>query len=303
MDQIICEPCGCNFGFAYIVSMKKGLLLFCICMVAVFAFAHEFWLSPQKFFYSVRETAHIRFQVGENFTGENWTGNRDKIQHLSHYTPSNEIIDLSPRLSEHKGDSLSLPLPEIGTHMVTFNSTNSFIQLEADKFNAYLMEDGMTEVLQYRKEHHELQDKGKEYYQRSVKTLLQVGDRLTDACTNPTGLPLDIIPEQNPYNLPADLTSEREGLLKMRFQVLFFGKPLENALVKIWYHPPGKPVQADDRRTNKKGWVTAERHPGPIMVSCVHMERSMTDTVANWQSYWGSLSFEYSHFFPGSAMK
>jgi hypothetical protein len=280
--------------------MKKGILLPVLWIVTIVAFAHEFWLSPQKFFYSIRETAHIRFNVGENFTGENWGGNKTKIQQLLHYTPSDTIINLSSRLSENKGDSLSLPLPETGTHMVVFHSTNSFIKLEAEKFNGYLQEDGLDNVVSYRKEHNQMQNEGKEYYQRSVKTILQVGDNLTDACTKPTSLPLDIIPEINPYTLPAELT--KQGLLKVRFQVLFRGKPLDNALVKIWYRTPKK-VEMEDLRADKKGWIITERHPGPFMVSCVHMERNTTDTLADWQSYWGSLSFEYSHFFPGSAIK
>jgi CRISPR/Cas system CMR-associated protein Cmr3 (group 5 of RAMP superfamily) len=82
--------------------------------------------------------------VGENFKGENWSGNKDKVQQLFHYTPSDNVVDVSSKLSSaSKGDSLQLPLQEEGTHMVVFNSTNSFISLEADKFNEYLKEDGL----------------------------------------------------------------------------------------------------------------------------------------------------------------
>jgi hypothetical protein len=59
----------------------------------------------------------------------------------------------------------------------------------------------------------------------------------------------------------------------------------------------------DTVRTNKKGWITGEKHPGPNMVSCVYMERNKADTVAQWQSYWGSLTFEYPQFFQRSRIK
>ena len=149
--------------------MKRAIPVFFICVLSLFAFGHEFWLSPQRFFYRVRETAHIRFQVGENFTGENWGGNKDKVRELVHFTPSEQRMDLSESLSENKGDSLNLPLQEAGTHMVIFRSTNSFIHLDAAKFNAYLAEDGLVATARYRKEHNEEQTDGKEYYQRSVK--------------------------------------------------------------------------------------------------------------------------------------
>lgn len=245
--------------------------------------------------------ARIRFLVGEGFQGENWGGNKDKVHQLFHYTPSDEIIDISSRLSTNKGDSLQLPLQDEGTHMVVFNSTNSFISLEADKFNEYLKEDGLDKAAQYRKEHNEENKKSTEHYQRSIKTLLQVGYKVTDVCTRPTLLPLDIIPEKNPY---AVLPSQASlAPVKVRFRVLFQSKPLADALVKIWYYPPGNPVKMDSLRTDKRGWVTAVRHPGRYLVSCVHMERTPNNGEAEWQSYWASLSFEYSQFFPGSGTR
>lgn len=282
-------------SFVYIAVMKKIILFFGISAISFIALAHEFWFLPQKFFYTIRETAVIRFMVGENFAGENWKGNNEKIKQLTYYSPSDGIIDISANLSANKGDSVRLPLQEEGTHMVVCNSNNSFIGLDAEKFNQYLKEDGLDNVIQYRKEHGEENKAGKEYYQRSIKTVLQVSGKLTDACTQPTSLPLDIIPAENPYSIPVQ--SFKESSVKVRFRVLFHSEPLSNTLVKVWYRLPGKGVQMDSARTNKKGWITAVRHPGPYMVSCVYMERTHDDKGVDWQSYWGSLSFEYSQFF------
>jgi hypothetical protein len=287
--------------FPYIAYVKKTIFLLAISLISLFTLAHEFWFKPQKFFFSIREIARIHFMVGENFKGENWSGNQEKVRQLFHYTPSDNVVDVSSKLSASNGDSLQLPLQEEGTHMVVFNSTNSFISLEADKFNDYLKEDGLDEIAGYRKKHNEENKKGKEHYQRSIKTVLQVGYKVTDACTQTTVLPLDIIPEKNPYDVPVSRSSSAP--VKVRFRVLFHNNPLADALVKIWYHQPGKPVQMDTLRTDKKGWITAQRHPGPYLLSCVHMEHTPNDKEAEWQSYWGSLSFEYSQFFPGNATR
>lgn len=281
--------------------MKRTTLLLFVSVLSVIAFAHEFWLHPQKFFYSIRQVANIRFLSGENFTGENWMGNKDKVQELLHYTPSGNIVDLASRLSLNKGDSLQLPLEEEGTHMIIFKSNNSFINLEAQQFNAYLKDDGLSNTVLYRKAHNEEQINGKEYYQRSVKTILQVSGKLTDAATRPTILPLDIIPEENPYSIP--VLNSKEGTKKVKFRILFNGSPLNNALVKIWYHTSKTHVNMDTARTNKKGWIITERHSGPYLVSCVHMERNNKDAIADWQSYWASLSFEYSQFFTRTAVR
>jgi len=157
--------------------VKKIILLFCICIVSVITLAHEFWLQPQKFFYSIREVARIRFLVGEGFTGENWEGNKDRIQQLLHYVPSGEIVNVADRISGNKGDSLQLPLQDEGTHMVTFNSNNSFISLDAEKFNDYLKDEGLNNVILYRKQNNEADKISTEHYQRSIKTLLQVSYR------------------------------------------------------------------------------------------------------------------------------
>lgn len=277
------------------MDMKKLSIFIVISIISLLGFAHEFWLQPNKFFYSIREIAKIRFVVGENFNGENWAGNHEKIQQLLHFTPKDEIFDISKGISLNKGDSLLLPLKEEGTHMVVFNSSNSFINLEADKFNHYLLEDGLDEVYAYRKAHNETSKNGKEFYQRSVKTILQVGDEVSNACKLSTSLPLDIIPIENPYVTPILGASEKP--LKVQFKIQFNNKPLIHALVKVWYRVPGIGLRMDTVRTNKKGWIVTERHPGPFLVSCVHMERMQDNTEADWQSYWASLSFEYSQFY------
>ena len=276
--------------------MKKWLLsIVCIIATSVLS-AHEFWLAPDKYFYTIRDIAMIRFQVGENFIGGNWTGNQEKVKLLTHYLPDGTMVDIANRLSIQKGDSIRLPLQVEGTHMVVFNSTNSHIELEANKFNDYLKEDGLQTAIDFRQKNNETQKPGKEYYQRSVKTILQVGDLKTNACTEPTALPLDIIPLENPYASPN--TSPSDNLPTVKFRVLFKRKPTANLLVKIWYREKNGTGRMQEYRTNNRGIVTVKRYSGPFMVSAVYMEKLNGNEQADWQSYWASVNFEYSSFFP-----
>lgn len=66
--------------------MKKLFLFILFFISASFLSAHEFWLAPDKYFYTIRDIALIRFQVGENFTGDNWNGNKERIKKLSLFT-------------------------------------------------------------------------------------------------------------------------------------------------------------------------------------------------------------------------
>lgn len=205
---------------------QKYVFLFVFAILVVTGIAHEFWLSPKRFFYTKNDIAVIKFSVGEGFMGENWKGDKSRIIQLIHITPSGQAIDLKDSLSLSPGDSLKLFLSKEGTNMIYFNSTNSFISLDPKKFNAYLEEDGLQYIKAERKKYNEENKNSNEYYQRSVKTILQVGNTLTDACTKPTSLPLDIIPLKNPYQKTKDK--------KMPFLILFKGKPLANYVVKIW---------------------------------------------------------------------
>lgn len=264
----------------------KQKYIFLLAFVFFFfaGIAHEFWLSPQRFFYTKNEIAVIKFSVGEGFMGENWKGDKSRIIQLIHVTPSGQAIDLKDSLSLTPGDSLKLFLSKEGTNMIYFNSTNSFISLDPKKFNAYVEEDGLQYIKAERKKYNEENKNSNEYYQRSVKTILQVGNTLTDACTKPTSLPLDIIPLKNPYRETKDK--------KIPFLILFKGKPLPNYIIKIWSKLNFAKVSMQELRTDSNGKILLSKINGKIMVSAVYMERIMDDAKAQWQSYWGSCTFE-----------
>ncbi|HMO31988.1 MAG TPA: DUF4198 domain-containing protein [Lacibacter sp.] len=267
-----------------VARLKRVLLLF-LALLLGNADAHEFWLEPQQFIYSRGDVIRIRFRVGEQFTGENWKGNRDRVQQLQlHYADLTD--DLSPLLSYRGGDSLQFTVFEEGTLLVTFQSTNSFLELEASAFEAYLQEDGLEDILHFRREHGETDSAGREFYQRSVKTLLQVGAVKTHTYKKKTTLPLDIIALDPPYGL------QREDTL--RFQVLFRNKVLPGVKMRFWHRLAGS-VTDTSLRTDDNGLVAFPIQPtGEWMLSCVHMIRLEDDPKAQWQSFWGSLTWGYT---------
>lgn len=261
-------------------------LFISLSLIAVYCLfcSHEFWLQPDKFIYQRGEAVNVKFLVGENFDGENWNGNKDRINSLYFYFGGVKD-DISPQLTDDKGDSLQFALYDEGTAMLTFNSTNSYIELEPEKFNAYLQEDSLTDAIDFRKEHGQADSAGHEYYQRSVKTIIQVGPKMDKYCLQPTDLPLDIIPLTNPYIL-----KQGDSLsVKVNFQ----GQPLANQLMKLWYREDSE-VFHPQLITDENGII---RFPvsvkGKWMISTVKMEHLDNDPKADWQSYWGSLTWGY----------
>ncbi|MBL7762547.1 MAG: DUF4198 domain-containing protein [Chitinophagaceae bacterium] len=264
--------------------MKKIFSSFLLVILFTLLCSHEFWLQPEKFVYDQGECINIRFNAGENFEGENWNGDKDKVQSLDFYF-DNWQDTLSPAMLSEKGDSLQLSLMDEGTAMVTFNSKNSFIELDSTKFHDYLAEDGLTNAIEYRKEHNESDSMGREFYQRSVKTILQVGKKYSNTFSQKTKLPLDIIPQSNPYK-------QKEGDT-IAVKIYFKKEVLKNTLVKVW-HRAGNKTTKLDLLSDENGEISFEMETtGEWMVSCVKMERLENDDTAQWQSYWGSCTWGY----------
>jgi uncharacterized GH25 family protein len=264
--------------------MKRIAFTLTLLSLYILLSSHEFWLQPDKFIYQKGEKANIRFWVGENFEGQNWGGNRSRVNSLLFYQ-NNRQKDITNALSENKGDSLQLVMEQEGTAMITFNSQNSFIGLEAAKFNDYLQEDGLAGAIEYRQKHNETDSMGKEFYQRSVKTIIQAGNKYDDTYKKETALPLDIIPLQNPYQLA-------DGA-EISIKILFQKKPLANTLIKVWQRDTNK-TREENMTTDAAGLIRLKvKTSGHWMISAVKMVRLENNSKADWQSYWGSLTWGY----------
>lgn len=267
-----------------IISLKKTFLVISFLTIISSLLAHEFWLSPDKYIYKRGEKINVRFFVGENFEGQNWKGKKENVQSLKlYYGGVND--DLSKYISNNPGDSLELTMLDEGTNLIAYNSTNNFIKSEAPKFHEYLLEDGLLNAIEYRKENNETDSMGRELYQRSAKTLIQVGTKKDNTNLLTTELPIDIIPFTNPYNL-----KQTDSL---RVKILFNKEPVSNSMVKIWHHFDGKTIKFDQTSNESGEVIFPVTTTGKWMVSIVKMIRLENDPRAQWQSYWGSLTWGY----------
>jgi uncharacterized GH25 family protein len=264
--------------------MKKFVYLFALFTLFTLLSSHEFWLNPDKFIYQRGEKINIKFLVGENFEGENWKGNKERVQSLKLYY-GGVSDDLSKYISEETGDSLQLAQLDEGTNLIAFNNTNTFIELEAAKFNEYLQEDGLTDAIEYRKLNNETDSIGRELYQRCAKTLIQVGNVKDKTFSVSTGLLLDIAPLSNPYQL-----KNNDSLL---VRILFQKQPLANALIKVWHRENNTTTKTDLIADEKGEIIFPVSTSGKWMVSTVKMERLRNNSKADWQSYWGSFTWGY----------
>ena len=264
-------------------------------LLATAAAAHEVWLEAPRFRLQPGATVHIRAFVGQNFRGEPWSKKATKIQRLVRYGPSAaDSTNLTPQnAAETDTFRTAFTFARPGTHIVLLQSTSSFIELPAKKFTAYLREEGLDYALKLRQENGQTAQPGRETYRRCAKTLVQVGEAAatppaTDsACRRVYGLPLEIVPEQNPYRLAADKA--------LTVRVMRHGKPAVGAAVQVWQRQPGGlPTTHYTTRANQNGRVLLRLSgPGPYLLAAVDMSvapAKLRDR-ADWQSTWASLTF------------
>lgn len=264
--------------------MKRTvLILFAIGLVSV-GLSHEFWIAPSQYRCQPSQQILLSFLVGEDFHGEVWEARVKRTQSVQVFGAKTQLS-----LTEIALKSDSIPIPVVlenpGTYLVAMRSNNSFIELEAEKFNDYLKEDGIENIAQLRADKKELDKPAREFYQRCAKTLLQVGGTMDGSYKKNLGQPLEIIPLKNPYALKAN-----EGL---PVQILFKGKPLPNAVVRTWHKTPNTETAKGSIRTNAKGIITTPAlAAGEWMISLVRMVPHPDPKEADYQSYWASLTFE-----------
>ncbi len=65
--------------------MKKKIVFCLFLTVVITVSGHEFWIQPDKFIYKRGETVNLKFLTGDNFKGDNWNGDKDKVNSLRLY--------------------------------------------------------------------------------------------------------------------------------------------------------------------------------------------------------------------------
>ncbi|NOT76101.1 MAG: DUF4198 domain-containing protein [Cyclobacteriaceae bacterium] len=262
--------------------MKRKLTVtFLIIFGASLAQAHEFWLQPKKYRYKVGEEMKVDFMVGESFEGEFWDLNRHKVEKLQMHSGAT-VKDLSKDIKKTAGNNLSYKFDKEGTHLMVLESNSAYIEMEADKFNDYLKEDGIDNILAERTKNNQLERPSKEFYKRYAKLLVQAGAKTDETFRKRMGFRYEIIPLANPYTLKTG------DYLQCR--VLWEGKPAPHTMVKVWSHI-GKKSFLTDIYSEDDGTIKFPiSSNGSWMVSSVKMIASETEG-AEYQSLWTSLVF------------
>ncbi len=262
--------------------MKNITLL--LLFIWVLFTSHEFWLAPNSYRIRPGSMVSLHLLVGEDFQGDLWGARTRRTQSLL-FIGQGHQEDLTAQALASDSLPIQFKCKKSGTYLLAMRSNNSFLELEGEKFNAYLEEDGIENILALREQRGELDQPARELYQRCAKSLLQVGKKKDETYNKITGMPLDIIPLQNPYRLqPGDT---------LPVKILFEGTPLPHAVVRTWHKTNKSETRNQNYRTNAAGIAEIPLDArGYWMISLVRMIENSSKEASDYQSYWGSLTFE-----------
>jgi uncharacterized GH25 family protein len=214
-----CGPC---------VALLVALALQVCC--ATSAVAHDFWMQPGEYWLKPHAVTPILLQVGHGPFRQRSPISLGRITRFSAIAPNGALVDLRGNL--HPGgaaEDAEIHFQNPGAYVLVLETDDrAESHLPALRFNDYLEVEGLTPALEQRARTRRMDADGSENYSRRAKAIVQIGPSRAESqtqVTKPLGLPLEIVPEQNPYAEP------RPDSLPVR--VLYEGRPLPAALVKL----------------------------------------------------------------------
>lgn len=267
--------------------MKLLSVLAGICLLSGTATAHDFWLNPSEFVISEPGEIDLSMRIGHAADRQDWAQNPDRIVSFKHYSPEG-LRDLQSSIGASKDGILPITLDNSGLHLVTLESTHAFSELPADQFNAYLEEEALTPIRDYREQMDLTETPGREIYSRRGKTIMLVGDLPEtdpDYITKPVGMTLEIVPLKNPHRL--------QSTEKLEAQIYYRGKPLEGAQVMLVSLDTSLGDIASDM-SDETGQVSFRRpSTGDWMLHTVWSDPIEDHPMGDFDTTFSSLSFGF----------
>jgi uncharacterized GH25 family protein len=260
--------------------------LFTVLLFSSPAGAHDYWLVPETFTPKEGTNVPVRVYVGEAFKSEQEIASASKKTAAVHFVTATKTVKNFAEPADGTKPALAFKMDGTGTAVFRYDRDWSSITLKADKFTAYLKEEGLEEVIQARAAAGESDADGKERYRRYLKTIVHGGGKPDDTPTKPLGQTFEIVTLKNPFALkPND---------ELPVSVVFEEKPLAGLKLTAW-HRDGATLTALTATTDKDGKASFKlTKAGAWVVRGVHMRRvaeKKPEPPADWESFWASVTF------------
>lgn len=258
------------------------LLLLSLCLIPYVSAAHTLWLQPRPA--ARKGKTEVTLRIGDPLQKSDAVniGARERYSKAL-LVGRDGKKDLLKQLLLKGQPVLFLDSPAAGeSYLVGLESTARESVLPAAKFESYLLEERLIDILAMRAEEGTEDAPGRERYFRCVKALIGEGGMPSPVVTAPMGQELEIVPLDDPRSV-------KKGQ-PMRFRILLRGQPLARRAVTA-ARRQGDKVEVRRVRSGKDGVVAFDRTgEGDWLISLVHMEVE-TFPGYDWRSLWSSFFF------------
>lgn len=273
--------------------MKRTFAAFALALAALPALAHDFWIEPASFRPARDERLDVSLRVGDFGRGDAVERKEARIVRFVARGPEGD----KPILGRDGATPAGFLRPKSnGVHVLGFQSNHASVDLAPKKFMSYLEERGLQRIANADLLARETAVR--EIYSRSAKAIVKVGEASNAGFDAVLGLQLELTPTADPLSLARG--DDGKPFAPLPIQLCFRGEPLPGALVAALNldAPPRDEadVEATLRaRTDEQGRVQFELpRAGRWLVAAVHMIPAEDRDKADYESWWGSLTFEVS---------
>ena len=248
--------------------------------------AHDFWLEPDVFTPAENQPVAVSLRFGESFRGDTLPFISDRFNDFS-IINENGRASIQSRLGDDPAATISATA---GGQLLGYQSEPQFVEVDAIKFNQYIVDEGIEYIRAERERRGESDSPAPENFIRCAKALIQTGPPGQEIYRQKLGYTLELVPQSDPYQLNEGDTLE--------FVLLYQNRPIEG--LQIQALRKADPENVQKVRTDENGkaslvfdeqgtWLVKVVLIAPIAQrqKLVEGERS-----ADWQSYWASYVFE-----------
>ncbi len=251
--------------------------------------AHEMFLKSQDFVLEPNSDQVVRLINGTFDKSEN-SIKRERMANVSIVANGQTTNPPAESWYDDENSSyLKFRAGDEGTYVIGVSTRPNMIAMTPEDFKAYLLHDGVLDTLAEFEKSNTLTEV-RERYSKHVRTVVQVGSKKTSDYAASLGYPVEIVLDQNPYEL-------RFGS-EVSFRVLFRGKPVANQLARASFDgfhghdASGGHFSSYELRTDADGRARFLLSNKAVWyITLIHMEK-IDDPEADYESNWATITFK-----------